>query len=255
LNYCILNPEKLLSRCNSYFSIMSGNLYLIPSTIGETDINLVIPEKVREVVNDIKVYIVENERTARRFLIKLGIQIPIDDITFYVLNKYTQKNELEKFLNPCTSGHVGLLSEAGVPAVADPGSDIVAMAHQKGIKVIPLVGPSSILLALMASGLNGQSFVFHGYLPVKPEERKKRIKLIEQNSFRMKQTQIFIEAPYRNNQMLKDLISTCNANTLICVACNLTQPDEFVKTFTPSVWKKQVIDLHKKPAIFLLQQI
>jgi 16S rRNA (cytidine1402-2'-O)-methyltransferase len=233
---------------------MAGYLYLIPSTIGDTDIELVIPEQVRETVNKIRFYIVENERTARRFLIKLGIKTAIDDLTFFVLNKYTPKERLSDFLGPCQSGHVGLLSEAGVPAVADPGSEIVALAHQKNIKVVPLVGPSSILLSLMASGLNGQSFVFHGYLPVKPDERKKKIRSIEQNSLQLKQTQIFIEAPYRNNQMLKDITATCSGHTLICVACNLTQADEFVKTMTAKQWKNHPIDLHKKPTIFLLQQ-
>lgn len=232
----------------------AGHLYLIPSTIGETDVNHVIPDKVREIVNQIRVYIVENERTARRFLIKLGIETAIDDITFYVLNKHTHKSALSEFLTACEYEHVGLLSEAGVPAVADPGSEIVALAHQKGVRVIPLVGPSSILLALMASGLNGQNFVFHGYLPVKPEERKRRIRQIEQNSFKMNQTQIFIEAPYRNNQMLEDLIAVCTDKTLICVACNLTQSDEFVRTLSTSQWNGLSIDLHKKPTIFLLQQ-
>lgn len=234
--------------------IIKGHLYLIPSTIGDTDIKQVIPERVKEIIQSIKIYIVENERTARRYLIKLGIQTPIDDITFFVLNKHTRQNNLADFLKPCQNEHVGLLSEAGVPAVADPGSEIVALAHQKGINVIPMVGPSSILLALMASGLNGQHFVFHGYLPVKPEERKKRIKFIEQNSFKLKQTQIFIEAPYRNNQMLKDLVSVCNDKTLICVASNLTLEDEYVKTQTASHWNKKLPDLHKKPTIFLLQQ-
>jgi 16S rRNA (cytidine1402-2'-O)-methyltransferase len=234
--------------------IFNGRLYLIPSTIGDTDAKQVLPERVGDIIQEIKVYIVENERTARRYLIKLGIQAPIDDITFYVLNKHTQQSELSEFLKPCENEHIGLLSEAGVPAVADPGSDIVALAHQMGIQVVPLVGPSSILLALMASGLNGQNFVFHGYLPVKPEERKKRIKSIEQNSLKLKQAQIFIEAPYRNNQMLKDLISVCNSKTLICIASNLTLEDELVRTLTSSQWKKNPPDLHKKPTIFLLQQ-
>ncbi len=233
---------------------MAGYLYLIPSTIGDTDIELVIPGEVRETVNKIRYYIVENERTARRFLLKLGITTAIDDLTFFVLNKYTPKERLSEFLGPCQDTHVGLLSEAGVPAVADPGSEIVALAHHKNIKVVPLVGPSSILLSLMASGLNGQSFVFHGYLPVKPDERKKRIRAIEQDSLQLNQTQIFIEAPYRNNQMLKDLITVCAGHTLICVACNLTQADEFIKTRTAKQWKNHAIDLHKKPAIFLLQQ-
>lgn len=233
---------------------MKGSLYLIPSTIGETSVDSVIPSDVQQIVNTIRFYIVENERTARRQLIKMGIKTPIDDLTFYVLDEHTDKKNIHSFLDPCVTENVGLLSEAGVPAVADPGSDIVAIAHDKGIRVVPLVGPSSILLSLMASGMNGQSFVFHGYLPVKPHERIKKIKEIEQASGRLKQTQIFIEAPYRNNQLLNDLLSTCNGQTRICVACNITQTDEFIKTLHVFQWKSNKPDLHKKPTIFLLIQ-
>lgn len=231
---------------------MKGSLYLIPTTIGETPVEQVMPSSIQEVVNSIRFYIVENERTARRQLIKMGIKTPIDDLTFYVLDEHTDRKNIHSFLDPCANESVGLLSEAGVPAVADPGSDIVAIAHEKGIRVVPLVGPSSILLSLMASGMNGQSFVFHGYLPVKPPERLKKIKEIELNSARLKQTQIFIEAPYRNNQLFNDLLSTCNGLTRICVACNITQDDEFIKTLPVNLWKSQKPDLHKKPAIFLL---
>jgi 16S rRNA (cytidine1402-2'-O)-methyltransferase len=233
---------------------MKGSLYLIPTTIGETMAEEVMPSKIQHVVNSIQYYIVENERTARRQLIKMGIKTPIDDLTFYVLDEHTDKKNIPAFLDPCETENVGLLSEAGVPAVADPGSEIVAIAHEKGIRVIPLVGPSSILLSLMASGMNGQSFVFHGYLPVKPPERLKKIKEIELASGKLHQTQIFIEAPYRNNQLLNDLLSTCNGQTRICIACNITQSDEFIKTFPVSQWKSQKPELHKKPTIFLLQQ-
>lgn len=234
---------------------MKGCLYLIPCIIGDSEIDLVIPTQIKELVNTIRFYIVENERTARRFLIKLGIKIPIDDLTFFTLNKHTDRKTIADFLKPCQHEHVGLLSEAGVPAVADPGSEIVALAHQKNIRVIPLVGPSSILLSLMASGLNGQGFVFHGYLPVKPDIRKRKIKELEQASKRLNQTQIFIEAPYRNNQLFKDLVSVCQNHTLICVASNITQDNEFICTRPASTWKKNMPDLHKKPTIFLLQQI
>ena len=233
---------------------MKGKLYLIPTSIGETNINNVIPANVQNVVNSIKYYIVENERTARRQLIQMGIKTVIDELVFFVLNKYTDKNSIQDFLEPCKNFSMGLLSEAGVPAVADPGSEIVALAHQKNIQVVPLVGPSSILLALMASGLNGQSFAFNGYLPVKNPEKTLRIKQLESLSQNQKQTQIFIEAPYRNNQMLEDLIKTCNGTTQICVACNISTDEEFIKTQSVEKWRKNKVNLHKKPTLFLIQK-
>ena len=232
---------------------MKGSLYLIPSAIGEGSPDWVIPGEVQKVINSIRYYIVENERTARRQLIKMGIQIPIDDLSISILNKHTDRKMLHAYLKPVETENIGLLSEAGVPAVADPGGEIVAIAHDKGIKVVPLVGPSSILLALMASGMNGQNFVFHGYLPVKPHERIRKIRELEQVSSKLHQTQIFIEAPYRNNQMLDDLIKTCSGQTRICVACNITQTDEFIRTLPAAMWKSRKPDLHKKPTIFLLQ--
>lgn len=233
---------------------MQGKLYLIPSTIGDTEIDDVIPAKVLNIINNINTYIVENERTARRQLIKMGIKTAIDDLNFFVLDKHTDRSTIGSFLDPCSHADVGLLSEAGVPAVADPGSEIVALAHNKNIKVVPLVGPSSILLALMASGLNGQSFAFHGYLPVKGPERIKKIKQLESLSASQRQTQIFIEAPYRNNQMLSDLIKTCGAQTHICVACNISTKQELIKTMSADKWKKNKVDLHKKPTLFLIQK-
>lgn len=233
---------------------MKGKLYLIPSTIGETEITDVIPQKVLDTINKITVFIVENERTARRQLIQMGIKTAIDDLTFFVLNKHTDRSSIGSFLAPCRDSDVGLLSEAGVPAVADPGSEIVAIAHQNNIKVVPLVGPSSILLALMASGLNGQSFAFHGYLPVKGPEKTKKIKQLESISASQRQTQIFIEAPYRNNQLLADLIKTCGAKTHICVACNISTDKEFIRTLTAEKWQKNKVDLHKKPTLFLIQK-
>ncbi len=234
---------------------MSGKLYLIPTPIGETPIDDVIPQKVKETINNITHYIVENERTARRCLIKMGIKTAIDDLNFFVLNKHTDRNTINSFLDPCKTGaSVGLLSEAGAPAVADPGSDIVALAHKKNIQVIPLVGPSSILLAIMASGLNGQGFTFNGYLPVKPHERIKKLKQLENLSASTKQTQIFIEAPYRNNQLLKDMTDHCHPATRICVACMISTEEEFIKTLSVAEWKKNKADLHKKPTLFLLQK-
>ncbi len=233
---------------------MKGKLYLIPATIGEAPVNNVIPHYVQEIIQEIRVYIVENERTARRLLIKMGIKTPIDDLQFFVLNKHTDRTNISEFLSPIENENIGLLSEAGVPCVADPGSDIVSIAQEKNIAVVPLAGPSSILLALMASGMNGQNFTFHGYLPVKPHERVRRIKELEQISQRSNQTQIFIEAPYRNNQMLEDLLRTCSSTTRVCVASNITQDDELIKTRTVSEWKKNKPELHKKPTIFLLMK-
>lgn len=233
---------------------MKYNLYLIPATIADTSVDTVMPKYVQNIINGIKCYIVENERTARRQLIKMGISIPIDELTFFILDKHTDRSTIHNFLKPCEREHVGLLSEAGVPAVADPGGDIVAIAHNRNIRVIPLVGPSSILLALMASGMNGQNFAFLGYLPIKHHERIKKIKELEKTSGNSNQTQIFIEAPYRNNKLLEDLYQTCNKQTMICVACNITQSDEYIVTKPADEWKRIKPDLHKKPTIFLLSR-
>lgn len=211
-----------------------------------------MPSYNTEVINSIKHYIVENERTARRCLIAMGIKTAINDLEFFVLNKHTDVNEIASFLKPAAEHPIGLLSEAGVPAVADPGGEIVALAHQQGIRVVPLVGPSSILLALMASGLNGQNFAFLGYLPVKGGERIRKIREIEQTSQKLNQTQAFIEAPYRNNQMLEDLATHCSPNTQVCVAANITTSEEFIQTRPAKAWKKNKPDLHKKPVIFLI---
>lgn len=232
---------------------MSATLYLIPSTIGDTPIEKVLPPEIAAIINTITFYIAENERTVRRFLIKAGLKVPINELTFFVLDKHTTNEEKSNFLKPIIEGHnVAVISEAGCPGVADPGSEIVRMAHSKGIKVVPLVGPSSILLALMASGMNGQSFAFLGYLPVKPNERAEKIKQIERRSSIEHQTQIFIEAPYRNMQMLDDLIKYCNASTRICIAADITTDDEFIQTKTVVDWQKNKPQLHKRPVIFLL---
>lgn len=232
---------------------MAGNLYLIPNTLGDSNINKVIPPEVVEIINSIDVFIVENIRNARRYLIKCSYSSPIDNIKFLELNKHTQKNEIGSYLDECFNGKdIGLISEAGVPGVADPGAEITSIAHEKSIRVIPLTGPSSILLSLMASGLNGQNFVFHGYLPLKPNERSRRIKEIESIAFNLNQTQIFIETPYRNGSMFDSLLKTCKTYTRLCIACDISLEGEFIKTMNISAWKKEKVDLHKRPCIFLI---
>jgi 16S rRNA (cytidine1402-2'-O)-methyltransferase len=232
---------------------MKGKLYLIPALIGDTPVENVIPGYIKSVVTGIRHYIVENERTARRMLIKLGIQIPIDDLKFYILNEHTSQSDIPDFLDIAEQEDVGLLSEAGVPAVADPGSEVVAIAHSRNIKVVPLVGPSSILMSLMASGLNGQNFAFNGYIPVKSPERNMKLKQLENRSDKEKQSQIFIEAPYRNNQLLRDIISVCNENTRLCIASEISTENEFIQTHNLIYWKKHLPELHKKTVIFILQ--
>jgi len=233
---------------------MKGTLYLIPSTIGETKLEKVIPAYVKEVVAEIRHFIVEDERTARRMLIKLEIPTAIDDLVFYILNQHTDKAMIPDYLKAAETENIGLLTDAGVPAIADPGSEIVALAHLKKIKVVPLVGPSSILLAMMASGLNGQNFAFNGYLPVKSPDRIKRIKQLEIRSQVENQSQIFIEAPYRNNQLLQDIISSCADNSLLCIGANLSADNEFIDTRTISSWRQSKPDLHKIPVIFILHK-
>jgi len=234
---------------------MKGRLFLIPSTISDSQVNHVIPEYINKIISNITHYIVENERTARRMLLKLGISIPIDDLTFYILNKHTGKSEIPDFLKIAESEDIGLLSEAGVPAVADPGREIVSLAHKNNIKVVPLVGPSSILLALMASGLNGQNFAFIGYLPVKSPERVRKIKEIETRSKNENQSQIIIEAPYRNNQLLNDILTACGNTTLLCIAVNITDEKEKIETHSIEYWRRHKPDIHKIPSIFIVHKM
>ena len=206
------------------------------------------------VVKNLHYFVVENTRTARRHLKKMVPEIIIDDLDFKELNEHSKQFELEMLLEPIRQGFdVGILSEAGCPGVADPGADLVRLAHMSGIKVIPLVGPSSILLSLMASGMNGQNFAFIGYLPVKPPERAKAIRDIERHSAKEKQTQIFIEAPYRNTKLVEDLLTICSEQTRLCIAVDLTMETEFVVTKSIAAWKKSIPDINKRPAIFLLQ--
>jgi 16S rRNA (cytidine1402-2'-O)-methyltransferase len=233
---------------------MKGKLYLIPSTIGDTPVEQVIPPYNLSIVNQIRYYIVENERTARRSLIKMRIERAIDDLEFIVLNKHTRKEDIPEFLKKAETSDLGLLSEAGVPAVADPGSEIVSLAHQKNIEVIPLIGPSSILLALMASGLNGQNFAFVGYLPIHKSERINRLRQLEKRSKTENQSQLFIETPYRNNQMLEDILYACASTTQLCIASDISTENAIIKTHNIELWKKKKPDLNKRPTIFILHR-
>jgi 16S rRNA (cytidine1402-2'-O)-methyltransferase len=232
---------------------MKGHLYLIPTTLGEQNPADVIPAPVLQIASSLRYFIVENTRTARRFLRSFDPAFPIDGSSFVELNEHTKAIEIEKYLDACENGfHIGLISEVGVPGVADPGSDVVKLAHQKGIRVIPLVGPSSILLAIMASGLNGQNFAFNGYLPVKPNDRTKAIKHFEKRSQSEKQSQIFIETPYRNNALFDEFLKTLLPDTRLTVAVDITLASEQILTFSIKEWGRKKIDLHKHPAIFII---
>jgi 16S rRNA (cytidine1402-2'-O)-methyltransferase len=231
-----------------------GILYLIPTTLGDTaETADVLPVKVNLVINTIDEYIVENEKSARQYLKKMGIQKPLQEIVLHPLNQHTEAKDISTYLNAIGEGkNIGIISEAGCPGVADPGAEVVKLAHEKNITVRPLVGPSSILLALMGSGFNGQSFAFHGYLPKERNERIKKIKELEKGAQQRNQTQLFIETPYRNNHMLDDIIASCDGNTKLCIACDITLPTEFIQTKTIAAWKKQLPDINKRPAIFLI---
>ncbi len=233
---------------------MSGTLYLIPTTIGSESWEQVIPPAVITKTRTLKHFIVEDVRTTRRYLSKIKIENPIDSIDFRVLNEHTKLTEIELLITPLIDGFdVGLLSEAGMPAIADPGALVVALAHKKGIKVVPYTGPSSILLTLMASGLNGQNFAFIGYLPIKPEERKKKIKQIEQRAKSEKQTQIFIEAPYRNLHLFQDILKECNTETYLTIGVELTTESELIITKKIKEWKNSTLpDINKKNSVFCL---
>ena len=232
-----------------------GKLYLIPTTLGDNNPLDVLPITVKNIIDCTDIFIVENEKTARRFIKKISPEKSQPALKLFLLNKRTNQTELPSFLEPCLNGkNVGILSEAGCPGVADPGADVVSIAHQKNIKVIPLVGPSSILMAIMSSGMNGQSFSFNGYLPIDKSDRKTEIKRLERLSFEHNQSQIFIETPYRNNKMLEDLSNFLDKDTKVCVACDITLSSEFIKTQTANSWKKNTVDLHKRPAIFIIHK-
>ena len=232
---------------------MEAALYLLPVTLGETSIEKVLPAYNKEIILGIKHFIVEDIRSARRFLKKVERSINIDELTFFPLNKHTSPEAISGYLKPLMEGNpMGVISEAGCPAVADPGADVVAIAQRKNLKVVPLVGPSSIILSVMGSGFNGQSFAFHGYLPIEPNERAKRIKTLEQRVYSENQTQLFIETPYRNHKMMEDIIKNCRPQTKLCVAANITCEGEYIKTKTVKEWQGKLPDLNKIPCIFLI---
>lgn len=231
-----------------------GKLFLIPNALGDPKTSSVlIPSDQLEMIRGIKEFIVENEKNARACFKTLELNHPQSELVLHVLDKHNKHQNISSFLKSAENGvAMGLLSDAGVPCVADPGADIVSLAHKKGIQVIPLVGASSILLAVMASGFNGQSFAFHGYLPIDKNERAKKLKQLENESKAKNQTQLFIETPYRNNQMLEDILKHCNTQTKLCVAANLTTESETIISQSISLWRKQKHDFHKKPAVFVL---
>ena len=232
---------------------MTGRIYLIPVTLGGQDFQKVIPEKVLNITRSLRYFIVEDIRSARRFLRLIDKEFPINDTIFFELNEHTSENEIDHYLEPVLKGYdIGVMSEAGLPGIADPGALIVALAHKKKITITPLSGPSSIILALIASGLNGQNFTFNGYLPVKPEERTAKLKELEKkanNGF----AQIFMETPYRNQKMVESIIGTCKSDTKLCIATDITLASESIKTMNISEWKKLAPTLKDKLAIFILQ--
>lgn len=232
-----------------------GKLYLIPVTLGEGNPLDVLPIKVQRTIESIDHYIVENEKDARKFIKSISPEKIQASLQLSALNKHTAIAEHNRMIQPCLEGiNVGLMSDAGCPGVADPGSDIVKLAHEKGIQVVPLVGPSSILLAMMGSGMNGQSFAFNGYLPIEKTDKKTALKNFEKLSFDKNQSQLFIETPYRNNQLLEDILQILQPNTHLCIACDITLPTEYIKTYRVADWKKVKIDLHKRPAIFIIHK-
>ena len=233
-----------------------AKLYLIPTTLGDTTIERVLPPDLTELISSVTVFIVENIRTARRFLKKVNPAIVIDDLTFFELNQHTDKKDISRFLEPIQNGQdIGVISEAGCPAVADPGADVVKIAHIRNIQVVPLVGPSSILMALMASGMSGQNFAFNGYLPIKNPEKAQQIKMLEKRMQTEGQTQIFIEAPYRNAQLLGDLLQNCDPQTMLCIAVDITLDTEFIRSKPVSFWKTNLPDIQKRPAIFMIGKV
>jgi 16S rRNA (cytidine1402-2'-O)-methyltransferase len=231
-----------------------GKLYLIPAPLSDSDINDYIPAKVRDTVNNLKHFVVEDLRTARRYISKLKIDTPIDELTFSLLNEHTDIKAISSLLSPVFQGYdLGLLSDAGMPCIADPGEELVRTAHANDITVIPLVGPSSIFLALAASGLSGEKFSFEGYLPAKTPDLIKTVKRLEQQSRQDNQSKIFIETPYRSAKIFETILNACSSGTFLCIACNVTANDEFIQTRQVKEWKKHIPELNKKPCIFILQ--
>jgi 16S rRNA (cytidine1402-2'-O)-methyltransferase len=234
-------------------SAKKGVLYLIPTVLAPATSGQVLSPQIKDVISHLNHFFVENVRTARRFISELQTGKSIESLQFYTLDKDTPSSEVAQYLNILLSGEdAGVISEAGCPGIADPGAVAVQLAHKKEIQVVPLVGPSSILLALMASGFSGQSFVFHGYLPIDKTERTKAIRQLEKDSVQKNQTQICMETPFRNNQLLDDFLNVCHPETLLCIATQITAPDEMIRTLSIKIWAKSKPDLHKKPTIFLL---
>ncbi len=235
---------------------LRGKLYLIPTTLGEMNPHDVLPLTVKRAIDFIDDYIVENEKTARKFIKSIHPEKVQNSLRISTLNKRTEVSEHNAMIAPCLNGlNIGLMSEAGCPGVADPGAVIVKIAHEKGIQVVPLVGPSSILLAMMGSGMNGQIFAFNGYLPIDKSDKKAALKNFENLSSTKDQSQIFIETPYRNNKLLEDLLQILQPNTHLCIATDITLPTEFIKTFRVADWKKIKVDLHNRPTIFIIHKM
>lgn len=231
-----------------------GTLYLIPTTLGDTEPLEVLPLTIKRAVEGINHFIVENEKSARRFIKKITPRKTQGQLELYLLNKYTEPEILPDYLQPCLQGQaMGVLSEAGCPGIADPGAVIVKLAHEQGIRVVPLVGPSSIILTMMASGLNGQNFAFNGYLPIDTQERRKILKSLEKKSRELGQTQLFMETPYRNDKLFAELVRTLRGDTFLCIAADLTLKTEWIRTHTVSQWNGMTPDLHKRPAIYAIQ--
>ena len=230
-----------------------GKIYMIPTIVADGTQKQVLSPEIVKKISELKFFAVENLRSARRFIRMVNKNSVIDEMDFRLLDKKTKESDITKIIEKLYLGEdIGVLSEAGCPGIADPGAKLVEQGHQNGIKVVPLVGPSSVVLALMASGMNGQSFVFHGYLPINESERKKAIAKLEQRAIQDDQTQIFMETPYRNNQMLENLVATCSNKIKLCVASNITSSDEYIETLPIGDWKNMKVDLHKKPTIFVL---
>ena len=235
---------------------VKGKLYLIPITLGECNPLDVLPQTIQQAIDQMDHYIVENEKTARRFIKSIHPEKPQSSLQLSTLNKHTSESDHSNMIQPCLNGiNMGLMSEAGCPGVADPGAAIVKLAHEKGIQVVPLVGPSSILLAMMASGMNGQSFAFNGYLPIDKNDKKVALKNFERLSFEKNQSQLFIETPYRNNKFIEDLLQTLQPNTHLCIAADITLDTEYIKTMRVSEWKREKIDLQNRPAIYIIHKM
>jgi 16S rRNA (cytidine1402-2'-O)-methyltransferase len=230
-----------------------GKIYLIPNSLGNSDLTLVLPPEIKRVINQLSHFIVENEKQARRFLKAAGIEKPISELKLYPMGKHSDPSLFPSYIKVAKDGEsMGVISDAGCPGVADPGAEIVALAHREGVRVAPLTGPSSILLALMGSGFSGQSFVFHGYLPIDRKDRSRFLKTIEGEARKSGETQIFMDTPFRNDQVLEDLIKGCHPDTRLCIAVDITLPSEMIRTLPLSDWKKHPPKLHKRPCMFLV---